>query len=100
RGPFPEAMTRFHELLQSLELAAGPAEDMSNAELAHGPGHPASSRQGGNRGAEMALLDEYRDHWINLDHGALSSEGRLTTSKTDVDRIFLQRLPKEIAKAK
>lgn len=93
---FPDWATRNHELLSALGAVAGPAEDMGGAELPHGPGGPGS-RAGGRAGEDLAA---FADHWINLDRGAFSTEGRLTTTQTDVDRIFLERLPAEIAQAK
>jgi hypothetical protein len=93
---FPDWATRNHELLSALGAVADPPEDMSGAELPHGPG-TASPRSGARASEDLSA---FADHWINLDRGAFSTEGRLTTTQTDVDRIFLERLPAEIAGAK
>lgn len=93
---FPDWATRSHELLSALGAPAHAAEDMSGAELPHGP-RGASGRSGGRADADLSA---FADHWINLDRGAFSTDGRLTTTQTDVDRILLERLPAEIARAK
>ncbi|HRO16377.1 MAG TPA: N-acetylmuramoyl-L-alanine amidase, partial [Paracoccus sp. (in: a-proteobacteria)] len=93
---FPSWATRNHELLSALAAVAGPAEDMTGAELPHGPGS-AASRSGARADPELSA---FADHWINLDRGRFSAEGRLTTSQADVDRIFRERLPAEIERAK
>ena len=93
---FPDWATRNHELLSGLGAVVGPPEEMSGAEPPHGPG-AADSRSGGRAGEDISA---FADHWINLDRGAFSTEGRLGTTQTDVDRIFLERLPAEIARAK
>ena len=108
---FPHRSSRYWELMREMNPDAEQRDEMLDAEHEVGDGQHAGGRRStpggapretrdGARGLDDARLDELADHVVNLERGAFSSSGRVGTTPGDVDRLFAERLPSEVERAR
>lgn len=101
--PFPSRATRAYELMRGMNPDAAQTDDMGDAE--HDGNSTSEAQQ--SRGDDSAVrelttdtLESLTAHAVNMERGQFSDSGRLETSRQDVDRLFEELLPQEIANAR
>ena len=103
---FADQFRRGASLIQDLLALPQAVDDMATAEHVVGyemfEAEEPGGRGGSLSGAEPSpqMIEALSDHVVNLERGSFSDSGRIGTTKAHVDRLFEERIPKEIAAAK
>jgi hypothetical protein len=106
RTPFPEGAGRALDIIREMAAAGRLDEDMSNAEHEIGlDSIEAAARSRGSVLGQVEVTEQMKQelvgHVINLARGKFAeAQDGLGTSEVDIDRLFEETLPTEIARRK
>ncbi|MBX7217430.1 MAG: caspase family protein [Candidatus Kapabacteria bacterium] len=109
KGPFPSATLQVCNMAQehgrretsndSADAELQESDSLTLSDLSPSGSYEPASRQRGGDDTDLtaSTLAALRPHVINLTGGMFSSDGIFTTTPGDVDAIFQQYLPRELA---